>query len=122
MGLHNSICLTDSFVFIYVNFKAKRYESASFNYIVADKSHCVALALLISCFLGHICPTLRGLREGLSSCFVWSNRSHFFKLGLHNAICLTDSFVFIAGHYCVNFKSMRYESTSLKPTNRIVQP
>ena len=38
------------------------------------------------------------------------------KLGLHDAICRTDSFVFTLGH-CVNFKAMRYESTSF---NRIV--
>ena len=38
------------------------------------------------------------------------------KTGLHDTICLTDSFVFMLGH-CVNFKAIRYESTSV---NRIV--
>ena len=33
---------------------------------------------------------------------------HRKKLGLHDAICLTDSFVFTLGH-CVNFYVMRYE-------------
>ena len=44
------------------------------------------------------------------------NKSHGVKLGLHNAICLIGSLVFTSGH-CVNFKAMRYESTSF---NRIV--
>ena len=38
------------------------------------------------------------------------------KPGLHDAICLTDFFVFTFDH-CVNFKAIRYESISL---NRIV--
>ena len=38
------------------------------------------------------------------------------KLGLHHAICLTDSSEFTLGHH-VNFEAMRYEWTSL---NRIV--
>ena len=38
------------------------------------------------------------------------------KPGLHDAICLTDTFALMAGH-CVNFKAMRYELTSF---NRIV--
>ena len=38
------------------------------------------------------------------------------KVGLHYAICLTNSFVFGRGD-CVNFKAMRYESTGL---NRIL--
>ena len=38
------------------------------------------------------------------------------KLGLHDTICLTDSFVFRIIN-CVNFKAMRYESISF---NRIV--
>ena len=38
------------------------------------------------------------------------------KLGLHDAICLTDPFVFTPGD-CLNFKAIRYESISL---NRIV--
>ena len=36
--------------------------------------------------------------------------------GLHDATCPADLFVFVLGHF-VNFKAMRYESTSL---NRIV--
>ena len=35
-----------------------------------------------------------------------------WKLRLHDAICLTDSFVFTQVH-CVNFKAIRYESTNL---------
>ena len=38
------------------------------------------------------------------------------KLELHNAICLTDSVVFMLGHF-VNFRVMRHESTSF---NRII--
>ena len=38
------------------------------------------------------------------------------KLGLHDKICLTNSFVFTPGH-CMNFKEMRYESESL---NRVL--
>ena len=45
-----------------------------------------------------------------------ADKSHSVKPGLHDAICLTDSFVFTLTH-CVNSKAMRYESTSL---NRIV--
>ena len=56
-----------------------RFESASFNRIVADKSHRVTLTL-------------------------------------HDAICLTDSFVFTLGH-CVDFKATRFELASF---NRIV--
>ena len=39
-----------------------------------------------------------------------------YKAGLHDAICLTDSFVLTLSQ-CVNFKAIRYESTSI---NRIV--
>ena len=63
----------------FCEFKAMRYESTSFNRIVANK---------------------------------W----YLLKPGLHNAICLTDYFVFALGD-SVNFKAMRYESTSF---NRIV--
>ena len=38
------------------------------------------------------------------------------KLRSHDAIDLTDSFVFTPGH-CVNFRMMRYESTGF---NRII--
>ena len=31
-----------------------------------------------------------------------ANKSHHVKLGLHDAICLTDSFVFTLGH-CEDF-------------------
>ena len=45
-----------------------------------------------------------------------TNKSHHVKLGLHGAICLTDSVVFTLGH-CVDFKATRYELTGF---NRIV--
>ena len=35
------------------------------------------------------------------------------RLGLNNAICLTDSFVFMPGH-CMNLKVIRYESNKFK--------
>ena len=62
-----------------MNYKAMRYESSSFNTVVANKSYRV-------------------------------------KPGLHDAICLTDFFVFTLGH-CMNFKALRYESASF---NRVV--
>ena len=41
------------------------------------------------------------------------NRIHAYdKLGFHNAICLTNSFVFTLGD-CVKFKAARYDGTSL---------
>ena len=36
-----------------------------------------------------------------------------YKLKLHDAISLTNFFVFTLAHY-VNFKAMRYESTNFK--------
>ena len=43
-------------------------------------------------------------------------KPHRIELGLLDAICLSDSFVFMLGHF-VNFKAMTYDSTSF---NRIV--
>ena len=40
-----------------------------------------------------------------------ANRKRILKPGLHDAICLTDSFVFTQGH-CLNWKTMRYQSAS----------
>ena len=48
LQLHCAICRPDSFVLMLrycVNLKAIRYESTSFNRIVADKSHRVIAAL-----------------------------------------------------------------------------
>ena len=51
LRLDDAICLTDSLILTLndcVNFKAMRYESRSFNRIVADKSHHVKPGLLLS--------------------------------------------------------------------------
>ena len=54
--------------------------------------------------------------ESASLNTIVADKSYRIKLGLHDAICLMDSFVFTLDH-CVNFKAMGYESASL---NRIV--
>ena len=49
LELHVAICLIDFLAIAlghYVNLKVLKYESASFNRIVADKSHRLALALV----------------------------------------------------------------------------
>ena len=55
LWLHDAICLTDSFIFMLgrVNFKAIRYESTSFNRIVANKWHhgTLLLATITPCDL-----------------------------------------------------------------------
>ena len=47
LQLHGAICRADYFVLMLrycANLRAIRYESTSFNRIVADKSHCVIVA------------------------------------------------------------------------------
>ena len=56
LQLHGAIYRPDSFVLMlryYANLKAIRYESTSFNRIVADKSHRVIVALDFSYILLH---------------------------------------------------------------------
>ena len=46
--------------------------STKFNRIVADKSHCATLSLLIRYFFGTYLPNFTRSTEGLSSCFMLS--------------------------------------------------
>ena len=55
------------------------------------------------------------MREKKSNCFVKDDVLSF-RLQLHGAIYRPNSFVLML-RYCVNFKAIRYKSTSL---NRIV--
>ena len=50
--------------------------------------------------------------------WVFLNKIIRLKIGLHDAICPTDSFLFMQGH-CVNFKAMRCESTTFNSSNRM---
>ena len=62
---------------------------------------------------------LRKVSRGAESASLPPSRLGRVKLGLHDAICLTDSFVGEAGKQlgrCVNLKAIKYESTSFKRT------
>ena len=65
-------------------------------------------------FTANHCVNLKAIIRYESTSFsrIVADKLHRVKLGSHDALCLTDSFVLTLDHF-VNFKPIRYELTSL---------
>ena len=60
-------------------------------------------------FASNCSSSFKAIRyEATSMSRIVANRSHHLRLGLRDAIRLTDSFLYTLG-YCVNFGAIRYE-------------